>query len=71
MLARDPELRKFVEMYAQDQNMFFDHYSQAHVKMSEFGQEENLLSEFEENKPRKQGLTNENGVILGTHQDPQ
>lgn len=34
-------------MYAQDQNLFFQHYAEAHVKMSEWGQEQNLLSEFD------------------------
>jgi catalase (peroxidase I) len=37
MLVRDPELKAFVEQYAQDQNLFFDHYAVAHIKMSEFG----------------------------------
>ena len=44
-------MRRFVEMYAQDQNLFFSHYAQAHVKMSEFGQEDKLLSEFEDSQP--------------------
>ena len=48
MLVTDPELKIFVDAYAQDQNLFFDHYAQAHIKMSEFGQEKNLLSEFDE-----------------------
>lgn len=53
ILYEDPELRGYCEQYAQDQNLFFEHYAKAHVKMSEFGQEENLLSEFDE--PRTQG----------------
>lgn len=41
-------------MYAQDQNKFFDDYARAHVKLSELGQEEYMLSEFDENN-RKEG----------------
>jgi L-ascorbate peroxidase len=52
MLLRDPEMKNLVDQYAQDQNLFFDHYAQAHIKMSDFGQEENLLSEFENNDPK-------------------
>lgn len=37
LLVETSEMKRFVEMYAQDQNLFFDHYAQAHVKMSEFG----------------------------------
>lgn len=48
MLARDPELRSICEQYAQDENQFFRDYANAHVKMSELGQEKNLLSEFDE-----------------------
>ena len=46
MLGEDAELRKYVEMYAQDQEVFFEHYAQAQVKMSECGQEENLMCEI-------------------------
>lgn len=35
-------------MYAQDQDRFFEDYAKAHVKMSELGQEANLLSEFDQ-----------------------
>jgi len=49
MLVEDPEMKRLCEAYAQDQNLFFDHYAQAHVKMSEFGHGENLMSEFEDN----------------------
>lgn len=41
-------MRRYVEMYAQDQNLFFDHYAKAHIKMSEFGQEDTLMSEFDD-----------------------
>ena len=48
MLLQDSELRQWVEAYAQDQNLFFENYARAHVKISERGQEENLMSEFDE-----------------------
>jgi L-ascorbate peroxidase len=48
MLARDPELRALCEKYAQDEQLFFRDYANAHVKLSELGQEANLLSEFDE-----------------------
>lgn len=42
----DLEMRKYVTMYAEDENLFFEHYANAHVKMSELGQEHNMLDEF-------------------------
>ena len=45
-LLHDPIMREWVEKYAEDQNLFFDNYARAHVKVSEMGQEQNLLSEF-------------------------
>jgi len=48
LLATDPELRSYCEEFAQDENLFFREYAAAHVKMSELGQEKNLLSEFDE-----------------------
>lgn len=59
MLMADPEMKEIVEEYAQDQNLFFHDYAKAHVKMSEFGQEENLLSEFD-------NATQERGGYLET-----
>jgi catalase (peroxidase I) len=44
MLA-DPSLRKYVEMFAEDQELFFETFAKAFVKVSEFGQEDKLLSE--------------------------
>lgn len=38
-------MKRFVEAYAQDQLLFFDNYAKAHVKISELGHEEYLLSE--------------------------
>ena len=45
-LLHSPELKRWVEAYAQDQNLFFTNYARAHVKVSEAGQEAHLLSEF-------------------------
>ena len=46
-LLQDSETRTWVEEYANDQALFFEHYAKAHVKVSEMGQEGNLLSEFD------------------------
>ncbi len=46
LLARDSSLREICEIYAQDELAFFRDYANAHVKLSELGQEKNLLSEF-------------------------
>lgn len=48
ILANDPELRGYCEEFAQDEQLFFKEYAFAHVKMSELGQEKNLLSEFDD-----------------------
>jgi L-ascorbate peroxidase len=55
LLATDPELRAYCEEYAQDENLFFREYAVAHVKMSELGQEKNLLSEFDEASSKANG----------------
>lgn len=47
-LLHDSELKRWVEEYAEDQNLFFENYAKAHVKVSERGQEEHLLSEFDQ-----------------------
>jgi len=47
-LLHNPEYRRWVEIYAEDQKLFFENYARAHVKISERGQEEHLLSEFNE-----------------------
>jgi hypothetical protein len=49
-LVTNPQLKSWVEAYAQDEQMFFRNYAKAHVKVSEIGQEANLLSEFEPNR---------------------
>lgn len=46
-LLNNPELKEWVEKYAEDQNLFFENYAKVHVKVSERGQEEHLLSEFD------------------------
>lgn len=45
-LVSQPELRHWVEAYAQDQDLFFINYAKAHVKASEKGHD-SLMSEFE------------------------
>ena len=55
LLATDAELRTYVEQYAQDEHAFFRDYAQAHVKMSELGQEQNLLSEFDDEAQKAHG----------------
>lgn len=59
-LLHDSELREWVEKYANDKNMFFENYAKAHVKVSEMGQEQNLLSEF-----------NEGDIVDGGYQENQ
>ena len=48
-LVHVPELREWVEQYANDQNLFFENYAKAHVKVSEAGHEGDLMSEFDPN----------------------
>ena len=36
-LVHEPELKQWVDAYAQDQNLFFENYARAHVKLSERG----------------------------------
>ena len=47
-LLHDAELKSWVEAYAQDEKLFFENYARAHVKISERGHEETLISEFDE-----------------------
>ena len=44
-LLSDPELRKIVEEFAEDEESFFEAFGIAFAKVSELGQEENMLSE--------------------------
>lgn len=55
LLATDQDLRAIVEQFAEDELSFFSVYANAHVRMSEMGQEKNLLSEFDDNQQRAQG----------------
>ncbi len=55
LLMEDADMRKYVAMYAEDQNLLFDDYAKAHVKMSELGQENNLMSEFDSTDNKEGG----------------
>lgn len=46
-LVQNEQLRVWVEAYAQDQDLFFRNFAKAFVRVSELGQEENMLSEFD------------------------
>ena len=59
-LLNEPALLEWVEKFANDQNLFFESYARAHVRVSEMGQEENLLSEF-----------NDEDIINGGYQENQ
>ena len=45
-MLTDPSFRKYVEIFAEDQDLFFETFAKAFVKVSEFGQEDKLLSEI-------------------------
>ena len=45
-LLDDPKLRKYVESFAEDEELFFLTFARAFAKVSEFGQEDKLLSEI-------------------------
>jgi hypothetical protein len=59
-LVQNGNLKSWVEAYAQDQELFFRNYAAAHVKISEIGQEQNLLSEFEPHRQVDGGYQEEN-----------
>jgi catalase (peroxidase I) len=44
-LLQDPNLKQHVEAFADDQELFFQTFARAFQKVSEFGQEDRLLSE--------------------------
>ena len=44
-LLTDKSFRKYVEIFAEDNSLFFDTFARAFSKVSEFGQEQKLLSE--------------------------
>jgi len=60
-LLNNQELKQWVENYAEDQNLFFENYAKAHVKISERGQEGNLLSEFDNKDVVEGGYTESSG----------
>ncbi|KNA18298.1 hypothetical protein SOVF_072210 [Spinacia oleracea] len=37
VLAEDPDFRRYVQLYAKDEKVFFAHYAESHKKMSELG----------------------------------
>lgn len=44
VLLENPEYREFVELFAKDQDAFFEEFSNVYLKVSNFGQE-NLIQE--------------------------
>jgi len=46
-LLLDERLKSWVEVYAQDQSLFFANYAKAHVKISELTFENSLAGEIE------------------------
>lgn len=46
-LLQSQDLKSWVEAYAEDEDLFFTNWAKAHVKVSEFGHEGKLLSEFD------------------------
>ena len=44
-MLNDERYRKYVEMFAEDQELFFDTFARAFARVSEFGQEDKLMSE--------------------------
>ena len=81
-LVSNPELRHWVEAYAQDQDLFFVNYAKAHVKASEKGHDE-LMSEFEPDRQVDGGyversryadfcawLRNDDGDVVESNYDP-
>lgn len=47
-MVSDPKMKEQMEMYAQDQEKFFEDYAVAHQKMSEWGQEANIKYEIQD-----------------------
>ena len=61
-LLHDADLKEWVEKYAEDQELFFENYAKAHVKISERGQTEHLLSEFNDDDIVDGGYMENKGV---------
>ena len=49
-LLQNSQLKTWVQKYADDQDLFFQNYAKAHVKVSELGWEGRLLSEFQNDR---------------------
>ena len=47
-LLQDRESAEFVKIFADNQELWFEVYARAHAKYSEFGQEDKLMSEINE-----------------------
>mmetsp|Transcript_6258 Transcript_6258/g.10629 ORF Transcript_6258/g.10629 Transcript_6258/m.10629 type:complete len:105 (-) Transcript_6258:77-391(-) len=58
-LIASPEFKKWVEIYAEDEELFFEHYAEAHIKVSEWGHDD-LICEIE-SSPIVDGGYQENG----------
>ena len=56
-LMQNPDYKEHIESFAQDQDLFFTVYAQAHVKTSELGQESRLLCEFSNNEQNEESQT--------------
>ena len=63
-LVQNASLKNWVEAYAQDQDLFFLNYAKAHVKLSEIGWENQLMSEFEPEKVTDGGYMESSRVAL-------
>jgi|Transcript_41258 catalase (peroxidase I) len=58
-LVQNAQLKTWVEAYAQDEELFFRNFAKAFVKVSETGQESNLLSEFDQSNTVEGGYVEE------------
>ena len=58
-----------MEAYAQDEKLFFENYARAHVKISERGHEEYLMSEFDESDMVDGGYVEHKGAHWSTTLD--
>ena len=61
-LVQNAQLKSWVEAFADDETLFFNTYAKAHVKVSEFGWEDKLLSEFEPHRNINGGYVEKNSL---------
>ena len=61
-LVVNARYREFVEMYAQDQELFFKDYAEAHTKLGAMGQEHNLMCEIEDAQKANELISEKSGV---------